>query len=66
LLVDGAVGGFEGFAGAFLFEHVVHVGDGEGWEELLLAFAVGVEGFAESANAGALGVGGNGRRRGRC
>ena len=55
--------GGERFAGAEFFQHVVHAGHRELGMQVLLAFAMGVELFAEFADAGYLGFSGIGERK---
>src|SRR5581483_3267871 len=54
LLVNGTFLVGERSGGAQFFEDVVHLGDRQVWIERLLAFAVGVERFAEGADASSL------------
>ena len=64
LLVDLLFFPVEWFAGAEFFQHVVHAGHRELGVLRLLALAMGVELFAEFADAGFLGFGGIGE--GKC
>ncbi len=62
LFVDGLFLGSEGFAGTELFEDIIHPGHGEFRMDRLLPLAMGVELFAEFADALLL-VGGGGWER---
>ncbi len=60
MLVNEPVPGRQFLILAELLQDVVHVGDRQLGMQRLLPLAVGVEGFAEDADAGFLGLGGGG------
>ena len=64
VVVDLAVPALDGLAGPELFQHVVHLGEGQAGMRRLLPLAVGVEPLAEVAQAGAGGLVGVGEGEG--